>query len=120
MECLNTIKCSERIYISERHNPILNSIETKGYRYINVDNIGTYSINSDYFTHHINAIKALPVINTEAIARRKFKVVVDTVNSTGGIVVPLLLNSLGIEEIELINCNLQANLHKIRNPLQRT
>lgn len=83
---------------------ILNSIETKDYQYVDVDNIGSYSINSDYFTYHINAIKALPLINTEAIARRKFKVVVDAVNSTGGIAVPLLLNSLGIEEIELINC----------------
>ena len=117
MESLNIIKCSERIYISERHNPILNSIETKGYRYINVDNIGSYSINSDYFTHHINAIKALPVINTEAIARRKFKVVVDTVNSTGGIVVPLLLNSLGIEEIELINCEPKGEFAQNPEPL---
>tara|TARA_R110000868_G_scaffold156599_1_gene383535 strand:+ start:12639 stop:13367 length:729 start_codon:yes stop_codon:yes gene_type:complete len=83
---------------------ILNSIEIKDYQYVDIDNIGSYTINSDYFTYHINAIKALSLINTETIAKRKFKVAIDAVNSTGGIAVPLLLNSLGVADIELINC----------------
>jgi len=84
---------------------ILESIETENYQYADVDNLGNYTINNDYFTHHIEAIKALPLINTEAIRKRKFKVVIDAVNSTGGIAVPLLLNSLGVDQVELLNCD---------------
>ena len=83
---------------------ILESIETENYHYSNVDDLGSYTVNSDYFNYHIDAIKSLPLINTEAIQKKKFRVVVDAVNSTGGIAVPLLLNSLGIDQIELINC----------------
>ena len=84
---------------------ILESIEKEDYQYTEVDNLGNYSTNNDYFSYHIEAIKALPLINTEAIKKKKFKVAVDAVNSTGGIAVPLLLNSLGVDEIELINCD---------------
>lgn len=84
---------------------ILESIEAENYQYTDVDNLGTYSVNNDYFNYHIEAIKSLPLINTEAISKRKFKVAVDAVNSTGGIAVPLLLNSLGIDQIELLHCD---------------
>ncbi|PXY43163.1 phosphoglucosamine mutase [Flavobacterium hydrophilum] len=84
---------------------ILESIEAENYQYTDVDNLGSYSLNNDYFNYHIEAIKALPLINTEVISKRKFKVAVDAVNSTGGIAVPLLLNSLGIDQIELLHCD---------------
>lgn len=84
---------------------ILKSIESENYEYADVDHLGNYTINTDYFNFHIEAIKALPLINTEAIQKRKFKVVIDAVNSTGGIAVPLLLNSLGVDQIELMNCD---------------
>ncbi|MEY2868628.1 MAG: hypothetical protein RIR01_1088 [Bacteroidota bacterium] len=84
---------------------ILESIESENYQYADVDNLGSYTVNNDYFNYHIEAIKALPLINTEAISKRKFKVVIDAVNSTGGIAVPLLLNSLGVDQIELLNCD---------------
>ncbi|WP_163410216.1 phosphoglucosamine mutase [Flavobacterium ajazii] len=84
---------------------ILESIEAEDYQYADVDNLGSYTINNDYFNYHIETIKDLPLINTEAISKRKFKVAVDAVNSTGGIAVPMLLNSLGIDQIELLHCD---------------
>lgn len=84
---------------------ILESIEVENYQYVDVENLGSYTVNNDYFNYHIEAIKALPLINTEAIQKRKFKIAVDAVNSTGGIAVPLLLNSLGVDQIELLNCD---------------
>ncbi len=83
---------------------ILESIENENYQYTDVDHLGSYTVNTDYFAYHIEAIKALPLINTAAIKERKFRVAVDAVNSTGGIAVPLLLNSLGVDQIELLNC----------------
>ncbi|GGA82389.1 phosphoglucosamine mutase [Flavobacterium palustre] len=83
---------------------ILESIESENYQYADVNNLGSYTVNNDYFNYHIEAIKVLPLINTEAISKRKFKVVIDAVNSTGGIAVPLLLNSLGVDQVELLHC----------------
>lgn len=83
---------------------ILNMADSGNYKYSEVDDLGSYTLNSDYFTYHINAIKALPLVKEEAIKSRKFKVVVDAVNSTGGIAVPLLLKSLGVETVRLLNC----------------
>lgn len=83
---------------------ILEWAETGNYHYAEVNDLGSYSINESYFSYHIEAIKALPLINVSAIKRKNFKVVVDAVNSTGGIAVPMLLKSLGVETIHLLNC----------------
>ncbi|MFD1818149.1 phosphomannomutase [Pseudarcicella hirudinis] len=83
---------------------VLARVETHDYQYAEVNDLGTYSTKSDYLNHHIEAIKSLPLVNTEAIKNKKYKVVVDAVNSTGGIAVPILLRSLGVETIELLNC----------------
>jgi phosphomannomutase len=50
---------------------------------------------------HIDEILALPLVNTEAIKKANFRVVVDGVNSTGGIAVPLLLERLGVHPVKL-------------------
>lgn len=83
---------------------ILDWADNGKYEYVGVDELGNYSVKNDYITYHIDQIKALPLVNTEAIRERKFKVVVDAVNSTGGIAVPMLLKSLGVETITLLNC----------------
>lgn len=83
---------------------VLSSNEIKDHQYADVNNLGSDVVNSDYFSYHIDAINALPLISSLAIKKRKFKVLVDAVNSTGGIAVPLFLNSLGVAEIELLNC----------------
>lgn len=78
--------------------------DSGNYKYVEVDDLVSYTVNSDYFSYHIEAIKALPLVNVEAIRSKKFNVVVDAVNSTGGIAVPLLLKSLGVETVQLLNC----------------
>ncbi len=109
---------------------ILEWAETGNYHYVEVDSLGAYSISNDYFSYHIDAIKALPLIKIEAIKSRNFKVVVDAVNSTGGIAVPLLLKNLGIRTIHLLNCEptgkfahnpepLTENLFELREAMQR-
>lgn len=66
-----------------------------------VDNLGRISINDAYIDLHIDEILALPLVNADAIKKQKFRVVVDGVNSTGGIAVPRLLEELGVEPIKL-------------------
>lgn len=105
---------------------ILHMADSGNYKYVEVDDFGSYTVNSDYFSYHIEAIKALSLVNVEAIKSKKFKVVVDAVNSTGGIAVPLLLKSLGVETVRFLNCEpdgrfahnpepLTENLTGIRN-----
>ena len=57
----------------------------------------------DYDDEHIRRVLALPLVDAEAVRKRRFKVVVDAVNSVGGVVMPKLLRELGCEVVEL-NC----------------
>lgn len=58
----------------------------------------------DYMNFHLQKILALPLVNREAIARANLKVVVDAVNSSGGIYVPALLEALGVYDVQLLHC----------------
>lgn len=69
-----------------------------------VENIGTYRPDSTYIDKHIEKILALPLVDVEAIKAKNFKIVVDAVNSTGGIAVPKLLHALGVKDIIEIFC----------------
>jgi phosphomannomutase len=63
--------------------------------------IGSVTFNNSYIDTHIDMILDLPCVDVESIKKRKFKIVVDAVNSTGGIVIPKLLQKLNVETIEL-------------------
>ena len=63
--------------------------------------IGSVTFNNSYIDTHIDMILDLPCVDIESIKKRKFKIVVDAVNSTGGIVIPKLLQKLNVETIEL-------------------
>ena len=66
-----------------------------------VDNLGKVTRNDAYIDLHIDEILALDLINVKAIKAANFKVVVDAVNSTGGIAIPLLLEALGVHPVKL-------------------
>jgi phosphomannomutase len=66
-----------------------------------VDDLGEITINDAYIDLHIDEILNLELVNKKAIEKANFKVVVDGVNSTGGIAIPLLLERLGVHAIEL-------------------
>jgi phosphomannomutase len=73
------------------------------YNYPTIDNIGKVVLREDFNKRHIEQVLALPLVDVEAVRKRKFKVVVDAVNSVGGVVIPQLLKELGCEVVE-INC----------------
>ncbi len=73
------------------------------YNYPTIDNIGKVVLREDFNKRHIEQVLALPLVDVEAVRKRKFKVVVDAVNSVGGVVIPQLLKELGCEVVEL-NC----------------
>ena len=73
--------------------------------YSTVGKLGSYSTDDSYLQKHIIKILELPLVNIKAIKARKFKVVIDCVNSTGGIFVPELLAALGVTDIVKLNCD---------------
>ena len=87
--------------------------EREDFGYAEVDNLGKYKTREDGFAVHIAKILALPMVDAEAVKAKKFKVVLDAVNSTGGMALPPLLEQLGCEVVKLY-C--EPNGHFPHNP----
>lgn len=84
---------------------ILELAEKEAFLYSDVNGIGQYTQRNDMLQLHIDKVLKLPYVNTEAIRKANFSVVVDAVNSSGGIVVPMLLEALGVKTIHKIHCD---------------
>ncbi len=80
---------------------ILEIAEAEAFDFSDVDSLGEVTENSAYMDIHIDEVLELPLVDADAVAKRKFKVVVDGVNSSGGIVIPKLLEQMGVEVVEL-------------------
>jgi phosphomannomutase len=80
---------------------ILQLAENDDYIFSDVDNLGKYTKEKGYIDKHIEAVLGLDLVDVEAIKNANFKVVVDAVNSTGGIAIPKLLDRLGVACIKL-------------------
>jgi phosphomannomutase len=80
---------------------ILKIAESNDMTFAEVDDLGEIAINDAYIDIHIDEVLDLELVNTSAIEKANFKVVVDGVNSTGGIAIPLLLERLGVHPVKL-------------------
>ncbi len=69
-----------------------------------VRKIGKYRTDTTWLKKHIDHILALPLVDRAAIAGRNFRIIVDAVNSSGGLAVPMLLEALGVEQITKLHC----------------
>ncbi len=83
---------------------VLSMAEEVGYNYPTINEIGKMEEVSDFNEEHIRQVLTLKGVDVEAVKARKFRVVVDAVNSVGGVVIPALLRELGCEVVEL-NCD---------------
>ena len=93
---------------AEDGNQLLELADNEAFTFADVKKLGTYRADAPaentWLHKHIAAILALPLVDREAIAKRNFRIVVDGVNSTGGLAVPLLLEALGVETITRLHC----------------
>ncbi len=80
---------------------ILELAAKEAFVFAEVDNLGSYTKNDTYIEKHIDEVLKLDLVNVDAIKKANFKVVVDAVNSTGGIAIPALLKRLNVNCIEL-------------------
>ena len=81
-----------------------------------IDDLGSICSETDAIQHHIDAIRNLPLVDLKAIQTKEFKVVVDGVNSSGGIAVPKLLEALGAEVVP-IHCEPNGDFPHNPEPL---
>jgi phosphomannomutase len=82
-----------------------------------VDALGSISTRPDAIGKHIEQILALPLVNMEAIRAKEYRIVVDAVNSTGGIAVPMLLRALGVRDVIELYCKPDGHFPHNPEPL---
>ena len=86
---------------AEQGAKILALAEKEDFEFAEVDDLGEIIKNDSYIDIHIDEVLELPLVDAETIKKVGFKVVVDGVNSTGGIAIPKLLEELGVEVVKL-------------------
>jgi len=80
---------------------VLELAENESFDFAFIDELGTYNKKSDLIEKHIDLVLKLELVDIEAVKKAKFKVVVDAVNSSGGVAVPMLLEKMGVEVVKL-------------------
>lgn len=83
---------------------VLEIAEKDSFNFSEISGLGNYHVVDGYIHKHIEKIIQLPLVDVDAIKNAGFKIVVDAINSTGGIAVPALLRALGVESITELYC----------------
>lgn len=96
---------------------VLDCAEAGDFNFSDVDGMGTI-VDEDFTDRHLDEVLALPAVDVEAVRKAGFTVVLDTVNSVGGIIMPRLLERLGVRCIEL-NCNPDGEFAHNPEPLPK-
>lgn len=96
---------------------VLEEAAKEDFSFATVDKLGTVRIDDSYLAKHIEAVVNYPLVNAPAIAARKFKVVLDAINSTGATFVPALLRVLGVEDIIVLNKEVNGKFAHNPEPL---
>lgn len=92
---------------------VLDIVENEGFQFANVDELGKISSIENYIERHIQEVLNLELVDADKVRKAGFKVVVDAVNSSGGIAIPALLEKMGVEVVKLY-CD--PNGHFPHNP----
>lgn len=97
---------------------VLEIAESEAYVYADVEHLGTYATDPDFDSRHIADVLALNLVNVEAVKARRFRVCVDAINSVGGIILPRLLDALGVE-YTVLNAEPTGRFAHNPEPLER-
>lgn len=96
---------------------LLEKAAADDYQFSDINNIGTYVLENEWIERHADMVCRLPLVNKDIIAKANLKVVVDAVNSTGGIAIPMLLRKLGVNDIIELNCEVTGDFAHNPEPL---
>jgi phosphomannomutase len=96
---------------------VLARAEAAQFSYATVEKLGKYKEDDSYLQKHIEAILNLDLVDVSAIKKKKLKIVVDVVNSTGAIFVPELLKALGVKDVIVLNGEVDGKFAHNPEPL---
>jgi len=96
---------------------LLDIAEKEAFSFVTVDKLGAVTNDTSALEKHIEAIIQLELVDVAAIKKRKFKIVVDCINSTGALAVPALLKALGVKDIILLNEEINGKFAHNPEPL---
>ncbi|MDA3891418.1 MAG: phosphoglucosamine mutase [Salinivirgaceae bacterium] len=96
---------------------VLQIADNESFSFADVDNLGTIASENNYNTKHIEHVLGLQYVDIEAIKAANFTVAFDGINSVGGIIIPDLLNALGVKNIRGINTEPTGNFAHTPEPL---
>lgn len=99
-------------------NEVLAIADKEDFEFADVDNLGSYADDDTFNKRHIDSVMALGLVDTEAIKNAHFKVIVDSINSVGGIILPELLDRLGVE-YKFLNGKADGNFAHNPEPLEK-
>ncbi|MDE6836503.1 MAG: phosphoglucosamine mutase, partial [Muribaculaceae bacterium] len=96
---------------------VIRIADAEEYRFAEVYDLGQEYRNDTWDARHIEMVKALPLVDAEAIKNAGFKVAVDCINSVGGRIIPALLKSLGVKDIVELNCEVTGKFAHTPEPI---
>ena len=104
---------------AEEGNEVLRIAEAEAFEYADIDHLGSYREDNTYNEKHIDSVLALKLVDVEAIRKANFKVAIDCVNSVGGVVLPQLLERLGVTKVEKLYCEPTGHFQHNPEPLEK-
>ena len=99
-------------------NEVLAVAEKEDFAYAEVDGLGKYVSDASYNGKHIDTVLGLKLVDVEAVRKARFRVCVDAINSVGGIILPGLLDGLGVE-YEILNGEPDGDFAHNPEPLEK-
>ncbi len=100
-------------------NEVLAIAEAEDFNYADVDNLGSYTENHEMNRRHIDAVLAMRLVDVEAIRKAGLSVAIDCVNSVGGIILPELLERLGVKTVRKLYCEPTGDFRHNPEPLEK-
>ncbi|MFM7020339.1 MAG: phosphoglucosamine mutase [Aquirufa sp.] len=99
---LKLLNAAGEFISDEDGKALLKLAENQDFHFVEVGQLGKITEDASFLQQHIDHVLGLRWVDQPAIQEKNFKVLVDAVNSTGGIVVPQLLNALGVHQVDVI------------------
>ena len=104
---------------AEEGQEVLRIAEAEEFDYADIHSLGKYTADTTYGEKHIERVLALKLVDVEAIRKADFRVAIDCVNSVGGIILPQLLERLGVKHIEKLYCEPTGDFQHNPEPLEK-
>jgi phosphomannomutase len=100
-------------------NEVLRIAEAEAFEFADVEHLGKYREDDTYNQKHIDSVLALKLVDVEAIRKADFRVAIDCVNSVGGIILPQLLERLGVKHVTKLYCEPTGDFQHNPEPLEK-